>query len=151
MSLKERLEAELKEAMRSRDALRRSVIRNLRSEIHNDEIARQADLDEEGTIRVLSRQAQQRRESIEAYTQGNRGDLAEQEKAELAIIQEYLPEQLSDEEIAELVRQAIDEVGAAGPQDMGKVMGRVMLQIKGRAEGRRVSSTASKLLKDLDG
>ena len=151
MSLRTRLEEDLKDAMRSRDAQRRSVIRYLRSEIRNEEIAGQTSLDDGGITRVLARQAQQRRDSIEAFAQGNRPDLVEKEKAELAIILEYLPEQLSREEITRLVRQAMEEVGATGLGDMGTVMGRVMPQMRGRAEGREVNAIVSELLNSLAG
>ena len=136
--------------MRKGDVLRRSVIRLLRSEIHNEEIAKRTRLEDDGIIGVLSRQAQQRRESIEAFEQGNRQDLVEKEKAELGIILEYLPQQMSREEISALVRQAIQEAGATGPSDMGKVMGRVMPQVRGRAEGREINAIALELLKGLD-
>ena len=150
MSLKQRLEGDLKDAMRQGDTLRRSVIRFIRSEIHNQEIADQRELDDDGIIGVLSRLAQQRRDSIEAFTQGNRPELADKEKSELAIVLGYMPEQLSAEEITELVTRAIDEVGAVGPADMGKVMGRVMPQVKGKAEGRVVSTITSELLRSLE-
>ena len=136
--------------MRKGDVLRRSVIRLLRSEIHNEEIAKRTRLEDDGIIGVLSRQANQRRESIEAFEQGNRQDLVEKEKAELGIILEYLPQQMSREEISLLVRQAILETGATGTSDMGKVMGRVMPQVKGKAEGREINAIASELLKGLD-
>ena len=151
MSLRDRLDADLKDAMRKKDALRRSVIRYLRSAIHNEEIATQQTLDDDGITTVLSRQVQQRRDSIEAYASGNRQDLVDKEKAELAVVMEYLPEQMSAEEITDLVRQAVEEVGASGPQDMGRVMGLVMPKVKGRAEGRQVSSIASDLLKATRG
>ena len=149
MTTRARLDEDLKEAMRKGDVLRRSVIRYLRSAIHNEEIANRAELDEDGTLGVLSRQAQQRRESIEAYTRGGRPDLVEKEKAELAMILEYLPEQLSGEEVARLVQQAIEEVGATGVQDMGRVMGKVMPQVRGIAGGREVSAIVSELLTGL--
>ena len=150
MSLNQRLEGDLKDAMRRRDTLRRSVIRFIRSEIHNQEIADQSEIDDDGITGVLSRLAQQRRDSIEAFTQGNRPELADKEKSELAIVLEYMPEQLSAEEVADLVNRAIDEVGAVGPADMGKVMGRVMPQVKGKAEGRVVSTITSEALKSLE-
>ena len=149
MSLRSRLEEDQTQAMRNRDRSRLVVIRSLRSEIHNEEIARQATLDEEGITGVLSRQAQQRRDSIEAFTNGNRQDLVEKEEAELAIIIEYLPEQMSREEITELVQRVIEEVGATGSGDIGKVMGVVMPQVRGKAEGREVSAIASEMLKSL--
>ncbi len=151
MPIQAQLQEDLNQAMRAKDALRRSVLRYLRSEIHNAEIAQQKELDEEGVLAVLSRQAQQRRDSIEAYESANRQDLVEREKGELAIILEYLPQQLTRAEIDELVEQAIADSGASGPADMGKVMGRLMPQVRGRAEGREVSASASDALRRLAG
>ena len=102
-------------------------------------------------LAVLSRQAQQRRDSIEAYENANRQDLVEREKGELAIILEYLPQQLTRAEIDELVEQAIADSGASGPADMGKVMGSLMPRVRGRAEGREVSAAASAALRRLSG
>ncbi len=151
MSLKTRLDDDLKTAMRSRDVLRRSVLRLLLSAVHNEEIAKLTELDDEGITGVLGKQAQQRRESIEAYTQGQRQDLADKEKAELEILMTYLPEQMSREDVATVVRKAIAETGAAGLQDMGKVMSRVMPEVRGKAQGREVSAIASELLKGTGG
>ncbi len=149
MTMKERLDSDLKSAMRDKDVLRRGLIRYLRSEIHNQEIAKRADLDEEGVLAVLSRQAQQRRDSIEAFKEADRADLVDKERAELDIILEYLPQQLSAEEITALVQQAVKDSGATGPSDMGKVMGRLMPQVRGKAEGRQVSSIVTETLKGL--
>ena len=149
MSIQDKLVEDLKESMHNRDAVRRSTIRYLRAVIHDEEIARRAPLGDEAVTDVLSRQAKQRRESIEAFTRGSRQDLVEKEEAELAIIMGYLPEQLSAEEIASLARRAIDQVGATGPGDMGKVMGRLMPQVKGKAEGGAVSAVVSELLRDI--
>ncbi|MDP7412024.1 MAG: GatB/YqeY domain-containing protein [SAR202 cluster bacterium] len=149
MTMKERLDSDLKSAMRDKDVLRRGLIRYLRSEIHNQEIAKRADLDEEGVLAVLSRQAQQRRDSIEAFKEADRTDLVDKERAELDIILEYLPQQLSAEEITALVQQAVKDSGATGPSDMGKVMGRLMPQVRGKAEGRQVSSIVTETLKGL--
>ena len=151
MPLQTRLQEDLKQAMRAKDAMRRSVLRYLRSEIHNAEITQQKELDDEGVLAVLSRQAQQRRDSIEAYESANRQDLVEREKGELAIILEYLPQQLTRAEIDELVEQAIADTGASGPADMGKVMGKLMPQVRGRAEGREVSAAASAALRRVAG
>ena len=151
MSLQARLDQDLKHAMRQGEVLRRSVIRLVRADIRNEEIAKRADLDDDGILGVLSRQAQQRRESIEAYGKGNRQDLVDKEKAELAIILEYLPQQMSPEEIGRVIQQAVEEVGATGPQDMGKVMAWVMPRVRGKAEGRAVSATASEMLQSLAG
>ena len=146
MSLQERLDSDLKDAIRGGDTLRRSVIRLLRSEVHNEEIARHGELDDDAMIGVLSRQAQQRRDSIEMFAKGNRQDLVEKEKRELAILLDYLPPQMSQEEIAKLVKEAVAEVQAQGPKDMGRVMGWIMPRVKGRAEGAQVSSTVSEVL-----
>ena len=149
MTMKSRLEDDLRQAMRDRDTLRRDVIRYMRSEIRNQEIRVQDDLDDQGVVQVLSRQAQQRRDSIEAFSEANRNDLVEKEQAELAIIMEYLPQQMSREEITELVRQVVTEVGAEGPGDMGKVMSRIMPQVRGRAEGREVNAIVMETLRSL--
>lgn len=146
LTLQERLQDDLKQAMRDRDETRKSVIRFVRAAIRDREIERRADLDEEGVLEVLSRQAQQRRDSIEAFEGAGRDDLVAKEAAELAVIQEYLPQQMSADEITELAKAAISETGATGPSDMGKVMGRLMPQCKGRAQGKQVSSIVRELL-----
>ena len=147
--MKSRLDDDLRQAMRNRDTVRRDVIRYLRSEIRNQEIRVQKDLDDEGVVQVLSRQAQQRRDSIEAFAEANRADLVEKEQAELAIIMEYLPQQMTRDEISELVQQVVADVGAAGPGDMGKVMSQIMPQVRGRAEGREVSSIVMDTLRSM--
>ncbi|MCH7746050.1 MAG: GatB/YqeY domain-containing protein [Chloroflexi bacterium] len=149
MPIQARLQEDLKQAMRDKDTVRRSVLRYLRSEIHNEEIAKQTELDDDGIIVVLTRQAQQRRDSIELYESANRQDLVDKEKGELAIIFEYMPQQMSREEIIDVVRQAIEEAGATGPGDMGKVMGRIMPQVRGKTDGKEVSSIVSEELKRL--
>ena len=151
MTLTETLQDDLKKAMRSGDVMRRSVIRMLRSEIHNREIESRSELDDAATIQLLGRQAQQRRDSIEAFERAERDDLVQKEQAELAIIMGYLPQQLTGEELLEIVRGSIEQVGAAGPQDMGKVMGAVMPKVRGRAEGRKVNRIASELLRGQSG
>ena len=151
MTMKTRLDDDLKQAMRDRDALKRSVIRYIKSEIHNKEIARQSELDEAGVLQVLTAQAQQRRDSIQAYSDAKREDLVEQERAELAIIMEYLPQQLTTEEIADLVNQVVQEVGAKGPNDMKKVMPKLMPHVRGKADGQEVSAMVMEVLKGLVG
>ena len=151
MTMQTRLQDDLKQAMRDRDVLRRSVIRYVRSEIHNQEIAKKTELDDEGILRVLIRQAQQRRESIQAYGDANREDLVEKEQAELEIILEYLPQQLTREEITELVNKVVQEVGAKGLADKGKVMGKLMPQVRGKAGGGDVNSIVTEALTGLSG
>ena len=146
MTLRSRLEEDLRAAMRGREAARRDTIRYVRSEVQKAEKAEQRDFDDEDILRVLGRQAAQRRESIEAFVKGGRRDLVDKEEAELKIILEYLPEQMSEEQITEAVQAAIEEVGASGPQHMGKLMGRVMPQVRGKADGRAVNEIARRLL-----
>jgi hypothetical protein len=115
--------------------------------MRNAEIAQQKPLDDTGIIGVIEKEAKMRRESIEAFEKGNRPDLVANEKAELSVLMEYLPEQMSHEEIVIAARKVIDELGATGPKDKGKVMSQLMPQLKGRAQGQEVSEVVSGLLK----
>ncbi len=149
MTLQERIASDLKEAIRKEDRIRRSALRLALSGIRNAEIAQQRVLDDAGVIEVLTKEAKQRRESIEAFRRGNRQDLISQEEAELAILLEYLPQPLARDGIVALARKVIAEVGAKGPGDKGRVMGQLMPQLKGRAEGKEVSTIVSELLASL--
>ncbi len=144
--LKQKLMDDLKQAMRSRDKLRLLVIRMVMSAVKNTEIARRADLSDTDILGVIAKEARQRQESIEAFKQGNRHDLVTQEEAELAILQEYLPEQMSREEIIAAARRVIEEIGAQGPGDKGKVMPKIIPQLKGRADGREINAVVTELL-----
>ncbi|MCL5256247.1 MAG: GatB/YqeY domain-containing protein [Chloroflexi bacterium] len=130
---------DLKQAMREGDEQRRSVLRLARAAIKNAEIAQGRQLDDEGVLAVLAKEAKQRRESIEEYRKAHREDLANAEQAELGILLSYLPQQLTPEELREIVKRTIDEVGATGSKDIGKVMPAVMARVKGRADGRVVN------------
>ena len=121
--LRDRLQSDLKEAMRNKDPLTRTLLRTLLSEVRNAEIAKRDSLDDDGIQRVLVKQAQQRRDSAEAYIGGERLDLADKENEELSIIMKYLPVQLTDTELAGIVDEVIKITGASGLSDMGKVMG----------------------------
>ena len=146
MTIQQQLDEDIKQAMRSGDAVRRDVLRFLKSAIHNEEIARREPLDDEAVLAVVAKQVKQRRESIDMFRQGGRDDLVAKEEGELAILQTYLPEQLGREDIVALVKQAIAEVGAASPSDKGKVMGRLMPQVKGKADGALVNEVVTELL-----
>ncbi|MGA2193165.1 MAG: GatB/YqeY domain-containing protein [Nitrospirota bacterium] len=146
MSIKERLSAELKEAMKAHDALKVSTLRLLNSSIKNKEIDTRKELDDEGVLAILSTAVKQRRESIEQYEKGGRMDLADKEKAELAIIQTYMPQQMGAEEVRALVKEAIAETGAAGAADIGKVMKALMPKVKGKADGRMVNELVKEML-----
>ncbi|MFQ5875927.1 MAG: GatB/YqeY domain-containing protein [Dehalococcoidia bacterium] len=149
MSLQEKLKSDLLEAVRGGDEVRRSVLRLLRAGIQNEEIAKSRPLKEEEVLDLLSREAKRHKESIAEFRKGNRLDLVEREEAELALLLEYMPRQMSPEEILEVARQVMGEVGAQGPGDRGKVMGRLMPQLKGRADGKEVSQIVGELLSAL--
>ena len=149
MALRERLVSDMHNAMRAGDRDRVSVIRLLRSSIGYEEKGRQKDLDDSEVIDVIAREVRQRRESIEMYRKGNRQDLVDKEQTELTILQEYLPAQLTLEELTALARVVIEEVGVTGPKDKGKVMGRLMPQVRGKAEGTMVNEVVTALLDEL--
>jgi uncharacterized protein YqeY len=144
--LKQKLTDDLKQAMRAGDKVRRSVIRLVMAAIKNAEIARHAALDDTDILGIIAKEARQRQESIEAFRQGNRQDLVAQEEAELAVLKEYLPRQMTREEIIAAARQVIEEVGAQGPGDKGKVMPKLIAQLKGKADGREINAIVTELL-----
>ena len=147
--LRETLDSDLKEAMRNKEALKRTVLRTMLSEIRNAEINSQTTLDDEGIISVLTKQVQQRKDSVEAYEAANRQDLVAKESEEINIISVYLPEQLPQEEIEQIIDSAISQSGAASLDDMGKIMGVVMPQVRGRADGKIVNTIVTSKLRAL--
>ncbi len=149
MGISERFSEDLKAAMRGRDTLRRDVIRFAMSALQYEEKAKIRPLEEDEKIAVLQRQAKQRRESIEEFRKGSRQDLVDKESAELSVLEEYLPPLLAREAIALLAREAIRDTAAAGPGDRGKVMGRLMPQLRGQADGTAVNQVVSELLDAL--
>ena len=146
VSLRQKLSDDLKQAMRSGDKVRRSVIRLVIAAIRNAEIARQTALDDTDILGIIAKEVRQRRESIEAFRQGNRHDLVAQEEAELTILNEYLPPQMTREDIIVAARQVIEGIGAQGPGDKGKVMPKLIAQLKGRADGREINAIVTELL-----
>ncbi|MBA7470890.1 putative protein YqeY [subsurface metagenome] len=145
-ALKQKLSDDLKQAIRGRDKLRSSVIRLIMAAIKNAEIAKQASLDEADILGIITKEARQRKESIEAFRQGDRQDLVAQEEAELAILKDYLPRQISRDEIIAYARKVIEQVGAQGPRDKGKVMTQLIPQLKGKADGREINAVVTELL-----
>lgn len=141
-----RLREDLKVALKQKDTLRTSVIRLVLAEIKNAEIAQRKPLNEDKIIDVISRGAKRCRESIEAFKQGNRDDLVAEAEAELAILQDYLPKQMSREEIIAAARQVIEATGAKEVGEKGRVMSQLMPQLKGKAEGKEVSDVVVELL-----
>jgi uncharacterized protein YqeY len=132
--------------MRSGDALRRDVLRMAQSAIYNVEKAKRTTLSEEDVLAILSREVKTRRESVEAFRGGGREDLAVKEEAEIAILQGYLPEPLSEDELRTLVDEGVAATGAAGARDLGKVMGWLSPRIRGRADGKVASGLVAQAL-----
>jgi uncharacterized protein YqeY len=156
MSLKDKLADDLKEALRRGDETRKSTLRMMLSAITSAEIPGEEDaaagrqvLTDAGVQAVLAKQAKQRRDSIDAFQKAGRQDLAGKEIAELKVIEEYLPAQMGRDEIEAEARQVIEEVGAKGPQDKGRVMSALMPRLAGRAGGRAVNEVVGELLAGL--
>ncbi len=139
MSLKDQLTSDMKEAMKARQTERLSTIRQLRSAIKNKEIEIGKELDDDAVISVIGTLVKQRREAAQMYRDNDRLELAEKEEAELVVLQDYLPTQLGETELREIVRAVIAETGAATIKDLGKVMPQVMAQTKGAADGKLVN------------
>ena len=150
MTLAQRLQTDLTRAIRERDELRRDALRMAIAAAYNAEKQARRPLTDEEVTAVLGREVKTRRESIEARAAAGQSETAAQEQAGLEIIEEYLPRQLTDEELDDLARETIDEVGATSPREMGRVMATVMPKIQGRAEGRRVSAAVAKTLAQRD-
>ncbi|MDP2210708.1 MAG: GatB/YqeY domain-containing protein [Candidatus Aquicultor sp.] len=152
MSLKDRLNEDMKSAMRQASAdpeqkLVLSTIRLLMAELKNAEIVKKDSLADDEVIEVVQRQIKRRNEAVEQYRKGNREELAEKEEKEAAVLAGYLPEQLSDEELTRLIKEAIEATGATAPKDMGRVMGKLMPQVKGKADGKRVNQLTLELMR----
>jgi len=163
MSLKEKIQSDIKTAMQEKQAEKLSVLRMVMAAVLNKEKEKRAklskeeqdekklselsELSDEETLEVITSEAKKRKDSIEQYEKGNRQDLADQEKSELKILDEYLPEQMDEDEVRKIIADKIKELGASGPQDTGKVMGAVMGQLKGKADGNLVNEIVQEELK----
>ena len=150
MTLRATLDSDLKEAMRNKDVIKRTVLRTVLSEIRNTEIAKQNTLDDSGIEVVITKQAQQRKDSIEAYITAERHDLVDKETQELNILSSYLPEQMSDDEVREIVKSVIRDLGAENISDMGKVMRAIMPKVQGRADGKVGNGMVTQILKSSE-
>ncbi len=151
MGLKEQIGEDIKSAMKAKDKIRLETVRGIKKAILEKEVALrpkgQDSLTPEQEIELLAQQAKQRRDSIEQYTKAAREDLAAKEQQELVIIETYLPKQLDDDELETILTQIITEVGATSPKDLGKVMGKAMKELKGKADGKKIQEIVkSKLL-----
>lgn len=146
MALKERLRTDMAEAMRGGDQQRRDLLRMLLAAVKQEEVDSRQALADDGVLRVLQRQAKQRRESIADAQSAGRADLAAQEEAELALIEHYLPQMMGRDEVRALAAQTIADLGAADMKSMGRVMSQLMPRLQGRADGRLVSDVVRELL-----
>ena len=146
MSLRNQLESDIRDAMRGREQQRLDALRYLKSYIPSREKTLGTTLDDAATLEAINKQVNDRRESIRMFREGGRTDLVEKESAELAILETYLPPQLSAEELAVLVKGVIQEVGATTIRDKGKVMGRLMPEVRGKADGAEVNTLVTELL-----
>jgi uncharacterized protein YqeY len=146
MVTKSELETELHSAMRSGDDLRKRTLRMILSSVKLAEVEKRGELDEAGMQAVLQREVKTRQEAIADAEKARRPDLAAATHAELAVVQAYLPAQLSPDELEDMTRQAITATGAAGPQDMGRVMKEIMPKLQGRADGKTVNEIVRRLL-----
>jgi uncharacterized protein YqeY len=149
MSLRDQLDADLKDAMRARDQTRMDAIRQIKAVVMTDEVKAGATFDDAKVHDVIGRLVRQHRESIEMFAKGNRADLKAKEETELRILLSYLPQQMTAAEIMTLAKAIAQEVGARGPADKGKIMGKLMPQVKGKAEGAEVNRVVTELLAGL--
>ncbi len=144
--LLEQIQKDLTEALKGKNEAVVSTLRLLLSEIHNRQIEKQAELTDEEVVGVLRKEVKKRQESIEAYEKGGRQELADKEKKELEILSKYLPQEMDSQELEKIVKEVIEEVGAKGPGDFGRVMGVVMGKGKGRIDGSKVAEAVKKLI-----
>ena len=153
MTLASKLQQDLQQAIRDRDELRRDTLRMAIAAAYNASKAQGRDLTDDEVISVLTREVKTRRESVEAFTAGDRPEAAAKEQAEIEILTRYLPEQLEESAVTRLVQETIDEVGASSPREMGKVMAALMPKLRGRADGKVVSAAVARELtaRDLSG
>ena len=146
MTLRDKIEDDIRQSMRSQNRQRLDALRFLKSAIQLVEKDQQKVLDDTGVTEVITKQVKERRESIRMFEEGSRADLVAKESAELAVLEEYMPPQMSAEQLAALIREVSQQVGAETPRDKGKVMGRLMPQVRGRADGTQVSQVVTELL-----
>jgi uncharacterized protein YqeY len=149
MSIQDQLTEDLKAAMKSGDTLTKDTVRLIRAAIQNAELGSSNPLDEQGASVVLGKMAKQYRDSITTYSDAGRDDLVTKEQSELGVLLRYLPEQMSEDEVRVIVTAVAGEVGVTGPGDKGKLMGKLMPQVKGKADGSVVNSVVTELLESL--
>jgi len=146
MSLKKRLMEDLKTSMKNKDKIKKNAITLIRSSIKQQEVDTRKELNEEDIIEIMSKQIKQKKNSIEDFRKGNREDLIELTKEEISILENYMPEQLSDDELEDIIKKAIEETNAESKRDIRKVMSQVMPLVKGRADGNQVNKIVMRYL-----
>ena len=146
MTMRDKLEDDIRQSMRNRDQARVDALRFLKAAVQAAEKTAGKNLDDPGMVEVTSKQVNDRRESIRMFKQGNRNDLVAKESAELAVLEEYLPPQLTGDELTELIQGIVAEVGATSIKDKGQVMGRLMPQVRGKADGAQVNEIVTQIL-----
>lgn len=146
MSLKEVLTNDLKQSMKDKDNVKKSTITLIRAAIKQEEVDKRISLDDEQILDIISAQLKQRKNALSDFEKGGREDLIKQTSKEIEILLSYLPEQLSDEELSQIIKETIDKLGVSSTKDMGKIIGEVMPIVKGRADGKRISSVVKELL-----
>ena len=139
MSLKEKLQEDLKSSMKNKDTVRKSVVTLIRASIKQYEVDNRVELDDEGIIDIISKQLKQRRDALDEFAKANREDLISETEAEIKVLKEYLPQQLREQELNEIVTLTISEVGATSMKDMGKIMSVIRPKVKGRADGKLIN------------
>ena len=146
MTIREKIEDDIRQAMRSQNRQRLDALRFLKNAIQMVEKDQQQALDDTGVTEVIAKQVRERRESIRMFEQGSRTDLVAKESADLAVLEEYMPPQMSAEQLSTLIREVIEQVGAETPRDKGRVMGRLMPQVRGLADGAQVNAQVDEIL-----
>lgn len=146
MSLKEKLLEDMKVAMRDKDTLKKNAVQMVRAAVLQVEKDNKISLDDDGIIEVIAKEVKMRKDSLAEFDKSGRQDLIDNLKVEIKVLLEYLPQQLTEEELEVIVKQAVQESGASSPRDMGKVMQAVMPKVKGRADGRMINQIVKKLL-----
>ena len=150
MTLKDRLEDDYKKAFKGKKKVVVGALRLLKAEVKNEEIAKRKDFDDNEVLDVIMRVAKRHQDSFEAFEKGNRRDLAKNEKEQRKVLEEYLPDKLSEEELRDIIDEMIEKVGAKGPRDFGKAMGAVMKKVKGQADGTLVNKIVKEELDRAD-
>ena len=149
MTLRDKLEEDIRNSMRQREQARVDALRFLKFAVQAVEKEQRTTLDDEAMVQVVSKQVNDRRESVKAFRDGGRIELADKEAFELTVLEEYLPPQLGEDEIVALIREVVAEVGATGPRDRGKVMGRLMPRVRGKADGAEVNRLTGEILDSM--